>query len=356
MSLELIIAGALLVSLTVYLLTGGADYGAGVWSLFARGARAGAHRALISQALAPIWEANHVWLIFVLVLLFTAFPPAFTAIVTGLHIPLTLLLIGIVMRGASFAFRHADVPFGKFYPQWERLFALASLLTPFWLGVVIGTIAGGLPDASGGFVATFISPWLQVFPFLVGLFTVVLVSYVAAAYLVVEATDARLKDDFRWRAIAAGLAVSFLEETALLASRSGAPILWGALTGTAWGAAVQFGTSAAGLAAVVCLWQRRFRWARLCIVGQVTLTLWAWAFAQFPYLVPPHLTIYNAAAPAQTLQWLLLALSAGALLLFPSLYYLFRIFKQHAMFGHDDPPQAANQNEREITHEPRIRL
>ncbi len=345
MSLELIIAGALLVSLTVYVLTGGADYGAGVWCLFARGARSRAHRALIDQALVPIWEANHVWLIFVLVLLFTAFPPAFTAIVTSLHIPLTLLLIGIVMRGASFAFRLSDVPFGEFHAQWERLFALASLLTPFWLGVVIGTITGGLPAASGGFVVTFISPWLQFFPFIVGLFTVVLVSYVAAAYLAVEAADERLKEDFRWRAIAAGLAASLLEETVLLASRSGAPIIWGALTGTAWGAATQFGTAAAGLAGIVCLWQKRFRWARLCIVGQVTLTLWAWAFAQFPYLVPPHLTIYNAAAPALTLQWLLLALCVGALLLFPSLYYLFRVFKQRAMFGHDDPPPSGEPGE-----------
>lgn len=340
MSLELIIAGALLSALTVYVLTGGADYGAGAWYLSARGARSDAHRALIDQAIAPIWETNHVWLIFVLVLLFTAFPPAFTAIVVSLHIPLTLLLIGIVMRGAAFAFRHADVPFGELDVQWERLFALASVLTPFWLGVVIGTIAAGLPAASGGFVATFISPWLAVFPLLVGLLTVVLVSYVAAAYLAVEATDEGLKEDFRWRAIAAGLAVSFLEETALLASRSGAPILWGALTGTAWGAAVQFGTAAAGLAAIVCLWQKRFRWARLCIVGQVTLTLWAWAFAQFPYLVPPDLTIYNAAAPAQTLQWLMLALCAGAVLLFPSLYYLFRVFKQRVIFGRDDPPQS----------------
>lgn len=337
MSLELIIAGALLVALTIYLLTGGADYGAGVWYLFARGARSRAHQVLIDQALAPIWEANHVWLIFVLVLLFTAFPPAFTAIVTDLHIPLTLLLIGIVMRGASFAFRHADVPFGALHAQWERLFAFASLLTPFWLGIVIGAIAGGLPVASSGFVATFISPWLQVFPFLVGLLTVVLVSYVAAAYLTVEAVDERLKDDFRWRAIAAGLAVLLLEKTVLLASRSGAPIMWGALTGTAWGAAVQLGAAAAGLAAIVCLWQKRFRWARLCIVGQVTLTLWAWAFAQFPYLVPPHLTIYSAAAPTQTLQWLVLVLCVGAVLLFPSLYYLFRIFKQRAMLEHDDP-------------------
>lgn len=345
MSLELIIAGALLIALTVYLLTGGADYGAGVWYLFARGARAGAHRALIEQALAPIWETNHVWLILVLVLLFTAFPPAFTAIVTTLHIPLTLLLVGIVMRGAAFAFRYADVPFGKLHAQWEWLFAFASLLTPFWLGVVIGTTASGLPAASGGFVATFISPWLQVFPFSVGLFTVVLVSYVAAAYLAVEVADERLQEDFRWRAIAAGLAASLLEETVLLASRHGAPIIWDALTGTVWGAAVQFATAAAGLAAIVCLWQRRFRWARLCVVGQVTLTLWAWAFAQFPYLVPPHLTISTAAAPAPTLRWLLLALGAGAVVLFPSLWYLFRVFKQRAVFGHDDPPPSGEQTQ-----------
>ncbi len=346
MSLELIVAGVLLMALTIYVLTGGADYGAGVWYLFARGVRSGAQRALIAQALAPIWEANHVWLILILVLLFTGFPPAFIAIVTSLHIPLTLLLIGVVIRGASFAFRYADAPFGTLHPQWERLFALASLLTPFWLGVVIGTIAGGLPVASDNFVATYISPWLQFFPVLVGLFTVVLVSYVAAAYLAVEATDERLKDDFRRRAIATGLAASLLDETVMLASRSGAPIIWGALTDSAWGAAIQFGTAAAGVAGLLCLWQKWFRWARLCIVGQVTLTLWGWAFAQFPYLVPPHLTIYNAAATAPTLQWLLLALCAGALLLFPSFYYLFRIFKQQAMFGHDDPPPSGEQRQK----------
>ncbi|ALA59392.1 cytochrome d ubiquinol oxidase subunit II [Nitrospira moscoviensis] len=342
MSPELIIAGALLIALTVYLLTGGADYGAGVWYLFANGARAGAHRALIEQALAPIWETNHVWLILVLVLLFTAFPPAFSAIVVGLHIPLTLLLVGIVMRGAAFAFRYSDVPFGALHAQWERLFALASLLTPFWLGVVIGTTAGGLSAASGGFVATFVSPWLQVFPFLVGLLTVMMVAYLAAVYLAVEAEDNGLREDFRWRAIATGLAVSVLDETVLLAARHGAPITWDALTGTAWGAVAQFATAAAGLAALVCLWQRRFRWARLCAAGQVTLTLWAWAFAQFPYLVPPSLTIYTAAAPALTLRWLLLALGAGALVLFPSLWYLFGLFKPRALFSHDGPPPSGD--------------
>jgi cytochrome d ubiquinol oxidase subunit II len=338
MSLELIVAGALLIALTVYLLTGGADYGAGVWYLFARGARAGAHRALIERALAPIWETNHVWLIVVLVLLFTAFPPAFSAIVIGLHIPLTLLLVGIVMRGAAFAFRYSDVPFGALHAQWERLFALASLLTPFWLGIVLGTIASGLSAASDGFVATFVNPWLHVFPVLVGLLTVTLVSYLAAVYLAVEAEDDGLREDFRWRAIAAGLAVSVLDETVLLAARRGAPLAWDALTGTAWGAVVQFATAAAGLAALVFLWQRRFRWARLCAAGQVTVTLWAWAYAQFPYIVPPSLTIYSAAAPAPTLQWLLFALGAGAVVLFPSLWYLLRVFKQQALFSHDDPP------------------
>ncbi len=338
MSLELIIAGALLMALTVYVLTGGADYGAGAWFLFAGGERSKVYRAFIDEALVPIWEANHVWLIFVLMLLFTAFPAAFTAIVTSLYIPLTLLLIGIVLRGASFALRHADVSFGRLHPHWEGLFALTSLLTPFWLGVVIGTIAGGLPPVAGGFVPAFVSPWLQWFPFLVGLFTLVLVSYLAAAYLAVEAVDDRLREDFRWRAITAGLAASLLEETVLLASRSGAPIVWDALTGTVWGAAVQFGTAAAGLAGLLCLWQKRLRWARLCIVGQVTLTIWAWAFAQFPYLVPPHLTISMAAAPEPTLRWLLLAMSVGGLLLFPSLYYLLRVFKRHAIFGHEALP------------------
>ncbi|MCS6286263.1 MAG: cytochrome d ubiquinol oxidase subunit II [Nitrospira sp.] len=336
MSLELVVAGALLTTLTLYVLTGVADFGAGAWYLAARGKRAPAQRALIDRALAPIWEVNHVWLIIVLVLLFAAFPSAFTAIMTSLHIPVTLLLVGIVLRGASFAFHHSDVPFDQRLP-WGRLFAVGSLVAPFWLGVVLGSVAAGMPASSGSFISRYVEPWLAPFPLAVGVFTTVLALYLAAAYLTVEAQGGELQDKFRLRAIGAGIVAAGLEETLLLVSREGAPLLWDGLTGTVWGALAQFTTAVAGLTGIGCLWFKRYRWARFSIAGQVTVTLWSWGLAQWPYLVPPHLTIYNAAAPTPTLRAVLYALGGGAVLVFPALWYLFRIFKQQTLFGGDAP-------------------
>src|ERR687893_2196597 len=133
----------MVVSLMFYALLGGADYGGGVWDLFARGRRAGAQRELVAAAIGPVWEANHVWLIFGVVVLFTAFPPAFAALSTALHIPLTLMLIGIVLRGCAFTFRHYDAEADDVQQRWGRLFGMASVVTPILLGVCIGAISTG---------------------------------------------------------------------------------------------------------------------------------------------------------------------------------------------------------------------
>ena len=247
-----------------------------------------------------------------------------------------MLLIGIVLRGASFAFQHSDVPFDERLP-WGSLFAVGSLVAPFWLGVVLGSVAAGLPPSSGSFLTRYVEPWLAPFPLAVGVFTTVLALYLAAAYLTVEAQDGELQVEFRLRAIAAGIVAAGLEETLLLLSREAAPLVWGGLTGTVWGVLAQFTTAVAGLTGIACLWLKRFRWARICIAGQVTMTLWAWVLAQWPYLVPPHLTIYNAAAPAPALRAVLYALGGGAVLVFPALWYLFRVFKQQAVLGGDAP-------------------
>ena len=334
MSLELIIAGALLVSLTFYVSTGGADYGSGVWHLFSRGPRAQAQRELIGHALGPIWEAHHVWLILVVVILFTAYPIAYATISTALHIPLTVLLIGIVLRGTSYVFRSSGIERDRLRDHWDTLFTGASLLTPLLLGVLIGAIStGGLVVTNRDFTHTYLFPWLQPFPVAVGIFTVAIFAYLAASYLILETDDAELQEAFRWRAIGAALTAGVLEELVLLLSRNGAPMIWNELTGTFWGVSAQFGTAATGFAGIVFLWQKRFRLACACAIGQVTLTLWAWAFALFPYLVPPDLTIINGAAPAPTLRLLLILLCAGAVLLFPSLYYLYSLFKHKVVFG-----------------------
>src|SRR5260370_2384283 len=160
--IETIIAAVMIAALMIYALLGGADYGGGVWDLFAFGKRAPAQRALIANGVGPVWEANPVWLILVIVVLFTAFPPAFAAISTALNIPLTLLLIGIVLRGTTFTFRAHDVKRDDVQHRWSLLFSIASIITPVLLGVVLGAIASGTIRVENGVVVSgFLKSWLR---------------------------------------------------------------------------------------------------------------------------------------------------------------------------------------------------
>ena len=339
LSLEVILAGTILMSLTFYALMGGADYGAGVWALLARGPRAKAQRKLIAQAIGPIWEANHVWLILVITILFTAFPPAFATMTTALHIPLTLMLIGVVLRGSAFAFASHDIGAERRESPWGQVFAASSLLTPVLLGVTIGAIASGnIQMTAHSFLAMFVQPWLAPFPLVVGLLALALFAFLAAVYLILETTEPALREDFRRRALAAAIVVGVLAVLAFWLAGTGAPRIRRGLNDSLWGWLVLSSTAVLGVGAIVTLWIRRYRRARICAAGQATLILWGWAFAQYPYLVPPHLTIFNAAAPPITLRLLLLVLLLGAVLLFPSLYYLFRVFKSRAVFGITTPP------------------
>ena len=327
MSLAVMTAGIILASLTFYVLLGGADYGAGVWKLLARGSRGPAQRRLIEEAIGPIWEANHVWLILVITVLFTAFPAAFAVITTRLHIPLTLMLVGIVLRGAGFAFRGHDVPKHLMHPFWERTFAIASVITPVLLGVTIGTIASGeLRENDGAFLSEFIWPWLAPFPLTVGVLALALFVFLAAVYLTREAKDAELREDFRRRALVAAVMVAL--------SARGAPQIWRELTRTVWGLSLLLVTAVVAGGAILALSKRRFLLAQICAAGEAVLVLWGWAFAQFPFLVIPNITIFSAAASQQTLGWLLLTTAAGAVVLFPSLYYLFRVFKARSLSFH----------------------
>ncbi|HZP35201.1 MAG TPA: cytochrome d ubiquinol oxidase subunit II [Methylomirabilota bacterium] len=339
-----LVAGAILVSLTAYVLLGGADFGGGVWDLLASGPRKARQRALIAEAIGPIWEANHVWLIIVVVLLFTCFPSVFARLAIMLHIPLSLMLIGIVLRGSAFSFRsHYGPGHGeeagsadRASAHWGRVFASASVITPLLLGICVGAIAAGTlrpPGASGfrDFVATFVAPWLTPFGLSVGVLTLVLFAFLAAVYLTLEARDPALREDFRRRAlITAGLAF-VAAFGALGLALAGVPRMARALTGGPRALALHAATGAAALTAIAALWWRRFRLARLAAAAQVALILWGWALAQYPYLVPPDLTIRGAAAPRITLVLVLWALVAGGLVLFPSLVYLLRVFKrEHA--------------------------
>ena len=327
--LETIIAGVMIASLVLYALLGGADYGGGVWDLFAFGKRAKQQRALIAQAIGPVWEANHVWIILAIVILFTAFPPAFAAIATALHIPITLLLIGIVLRGTAFTFRTYDVQRDDVQRRWSLLFSIASIITPVLLGITLGAIASGTIRIENGMVTSgFFNSWFAPFPFAVGFFALALFAFLAAVYLTLETRDRELQDDFRLRALVAGVIVGILALTVFVLAGTGAPTVRAGISRSWWAVALHSLTAVFATGAFYALWTRQYRLARVCAAAQVTLILLGWAFAQYPHLVEPDITIFSAAAPRITLQLLLAALVVGAILLFPSYYYLFRIFKR----------------------------
>lgn len=326
-ALETAVALVMAASLNLYVLLGGADFGGGVWDLLARGPRREAQRELIAHAIGPIWEANHVWLILVLVLLFTAFPPAFAGYMIALHVPVTLGLMGIVLRGSSFAFRTYGATESHEQRTWGRVFAAASLFTPVMLGTCIGAVASGRAAVRDGLpVNGFLHAWLGAFPLAVGAFTLAVFSLLAAVFLTVEADDDELREDFRRRALLAALAAGAAAAVALGVSRFDAPRVWAGLTGGAPALAFHAVTGAAAVGTIAALWRRRWHAARALVTLQVSLILWGWLAGQQPYLIVPTLTLEEAAAPPRVLRMLLGALALGALVLFPSFAYLFQTF------------------------------
>ncbi|MBY0488471.1 MAG: cytochrome d ubiquinol oxidase subunit II [Gemmatimonadaceae bacterium] len=330
-----VVAGTMVLSLNAYVLLAGADFGGGVWDLFARGRHRDAQRHLIADAIGPIWEANHVWLILVVVLLFTCFPKAFAHLATELHIPLTAMLVGVVLRGSAFTFRTYDRSHDEVQRRWGRIFSVASLLTPIVLGVCLGTVAGGrLPlrpiSALAGvtFRERFLDPWLtSPFPWAVGGLTLVLFAYLAAAYLTCETTDRELQEIFRRRALQTQAILFGMAAATLALARAEFPELYEGLTR---GTAALTMHAVTALAAVTALWAirtRRYPLGRLAAAAQASFILWGWAWTQFPWLLPPDRTITELAAPRVTLELVMTALGLGTLILLPSFVYLYRIFK-----------------------------
>lgn len=335
MSLEFVVAGVILIALVVYLLSGGADFGGGIWDLLARGPRARAQRETIAHAIGPIWEANHVWLILVVVLLFVCFPLGFAAISTALHIPLTLMLMGIVLRGSAFVFRtydHRADPTQSENAQrrWGRLFASASVISPLMLGVCAGAVASGalrLDPITKRVSVDFVSSWLAPFPFAIGVLTLALCAYTAAVYLAWESTDLELKEDFRLRALVSAGAVGVMAWVAFFLAQEGAPLVAHGLSGRAWSLPFQLLTGVIAISGIVALFRRWYGAARLLTMGLVGMILLGWGLSQFPYLIVPDLTFQQAAAPAEVLATTLMVLAVGSLLLVPAFVYLYVVFK-----------------------------
>ncbi|GLY46880.1 cytochrome d ubiquinol oxidase subunit II [Lentzea sp. NBRC 102530] len=333
MTLAEVVLAAAFAGLVAYALFGGADFGGGVWDLLAGGAERG-HRVRdrIERSIGPVWEANHVWLIFVLVVLWTGFSRAFAAAVTTLHVPLTLAAFGIIARGAAFAYRKSVSTPGmrRFF---GAAFALSSLLTPFFLGAVVGGVASGRvpPGIAEGDV---VRSWVNPTSLLGGSLAVLVCAYLAAVFLCGDARrdgEHDLADAFRLRALVTGAVTGAVGLAGIAVLHADAPELFDGLVGR--GLPVVVASVVAGLGALVLLLTRRYTLARIASALAVTAILIGWAAGQYPYVLLPSLTVEQAATGRSTLLALLVALGAGALILVPSLTCLYVLFQRPRAAG-----------------------
>ncbi len=326
-----VLSGAMLLALVFYALLGGADFGGGVWDLLSRGPRGAAQRRLVAAAIGPVWETNHIWVVVAVVILFSAFPRAFALVSTALFLPVTLLLAGIVLRGAAFAFHSYRLHDRPEPGRWGTAFAGASLLCPLLLGVTLGALSSGRIRTEALRFTGDVATWLAPFPVAVGLFALAVFSYIAAVYLTLETPDPGLQEDFRARALGSAAATAFLSVIVPVVARHGAPDFYKALTGSDWSVPLVVLTGTAALGAYVALRLRVYPLARACAALQSALVILGWGLAQYPYLVRPDITVWSAAAAPSMLRLIVGALAAGALFLFPSVGLLFRIFKKDVL-------------------------
>ena len=328
------LAVVLWVAVSAYALLGGADFGGGFWDLTAGTARGGARlRDRVEHSIGPVWEANHVWLIFALVVLWTGFPTAFAAVASTLYIPLTIVAIGVILRGSAFAFRKSvhDLSSKRVL---GATFAAASVLTPFFLGATAGGIASGrvpLGIARGSIVGSWVNPT----SLLGGVLAVGTCAWLAAVYLTGDAArdgETDLADAFRRRALGAGVVVGGVSLSGIAVLHADAHVLFAGLTGRALPLVVVSG--AAGVVSLGLLWRRHYGIVRVTGAMAVVAVVWGWAVAQYPQLLVGGPTVAAAAAPAPTLHAMLWALLVGGILLVPSLGYLFVLFNAPTHGGH----------------------
>jgi cytochrome d ubiquinol oxidase subunit II len=312
------------VGATFYALFGGADFGGGFWDLVAGGPERGQRpRDTIQRSLTPVWEANHVWLIFVLVVLWTAFPPAFSAIFTTVYVPIALAALGIVLRGAGFAFRKSIVGL-----QGRRAmgatFAISSLLTPFFMGTVVGAIAAGNVPADGN--GDPFSSWIAPLPLLIGAMFVASGAYLAAVFLVGDARragDEGMERYFERRALGAAVAAGALAVAGLFALHAEARYVFDRLTSEGLPLVVLSLLCGTALLAVLLRGGRRL--LRPLAGAAVVAVIWGWGVAQFPYLLPTSLRIDEAAAPDPTMTIVFVVFGVAAAVVLPSLALLYTL-------------------------------
>jgi cytochrome bd ubiquinol oxidase subunit II len=320
-----IVLAVLVLGITAYAVLGGADFGAGFWDLTAGGAKRGARvRGMIKRSMGPVWEANHVWLIFVLVVFWTAFPRAFGPVMETLYVPLFLAGVGIIFRGAAFALRGEAATIAEARIM-GATFALASVLIPFFFGTVIGAIATGQVPVGGGGDA--FGSWTGIVPLYIGMLAVGTGAYMAAVYLAADAKRSGLGDmlvAFRRRALGAAVVTGALAIVGLFVIREAEPDLYSGLTSGA-GLVMVIASAAAGLVTVWLLWKGRYSIARFVSTLAVGAVIVGWVVAQRPDFLPGELTFEEAAASDATLAAVIVAVVLAVLVLGPALTFLYRL-------------------------------
>jgi cytochrome bd ubiquinol oxidase subunit II len=344
-TLAYIAAAIALVGLMAYASLAGADFGGGVWDLFATGRRKRQQREAIAHAMGPVWEANHVWLIFVLVVLFTCFPLGYSALMRAMFVPLHVVLAGIMLRGAAFVFRNygpgmqsreragdtqqgATLPSMSHYSAWGWVFGIASVVSPLLLGFSFGVATAGEVRVNEAGVQVPTGAWTSLYAVGCAILALLSCAYLAAVYLVVE-TDGELREDFRTRAIVSGTATAAAAAAVLVAAKFEAPWLFAQLTAVKALPILAIGAVAFALSAVA-VFRRWIYAARVFAVAQTVLMLLGWGVAHRDFFLYPDIPLRAAAAPPQTIGFMIVAISIGMAILAPALFYMLRVFKDFA--------------------------
>ncbi len=329
-----LVAVVLFIGVTAYALFGGADFGAGFWDLIAGGPDRGEHpRALVDHSIGPVWEANHVWLIFCLVVLWTAFSEAFASIMLTLFVPLTFAALGIVLRGSSFAFRKSVLR-TRDRRTFGAIFAVSSVLVPYCMGAVAGAIASGRVP-SGGKAGDAWDSWVNPTSILGGVLAVAACAYLASVYLVWDAKrleDSSMVEYFRRRAVAAAIVVGGIAFAGIFVLHSDATYLFHGLTSR--GLPLVIISGLCGIGSLVLLVRDAHSGARFLAIGAVATVVWGWGVAQWPYIIPESLKVEQAAAPSGTLTAVLVVFVLAAVLILPSLGLLY-VLDQKSLLSTD---------------------
>ena len=317
------VAVVLLVGVVAYALFGGADFGAGFWDLIAGDAQHGARpRAVAAHSIGPVWEANHVWLIFCLVVLWTGFPEAFQSITLTLFVPLSLAALGIVLRGSSFAFRK-EVQRTSYRRVLGAAFAVSSVIVPYCMGAIAGAIASGHVPA-GGKAGDPWGSWINPPSILGGVLAVTVCAYLAAVYLTFDARrigDYVMVEYFRQRAVASAVVAGVVAFAGIFVLHDYARYVFDGLTSRALPLVII--SALCGLTSLILLHRGAHRYARLLSAGAVATVVGAWGVAQWPYILPTTLKVADAAAPDATLTSILVVFVIAALVILPSFALLY---------------------------------